>query len=122
MLRVRDLGGVLPAVDVDQGAAFVGKGAGFTVGEAAGVGQAQRDLAVAVEVAQVLGAGDERDVDGSAEGGPADFAQFEAVAGGVELVEVVDGLFEGGEVEVGTYAVAEGRTRGWAAGGGGGLG
>ena len=53
MLRVRDLGGVEAAVDVHQGAAFVGEGVGFCVGQAAGMGEAEGYLAVAVEVAQV---------------------------------------------------------------------
>ena len=114
VLRVRDLGGVQPGVDVDQGAALVGQGASLGVGEAPGVGEAERDLTVPVQVAQVLGAGDERDVDGSAVRGAADFAQFEAVAGRVEALEVVDRLLEGGEMEVGADLVAEyGLGGGW---------
>ena len=61
------------------------------------MGEAERDLAAAVQVAQVLNAGGERDVDGAGEGGAAYFAEFEAVAGGGELAGVFDGLLEGGD-------------------------
>ena len=63
----RDFAGVQPAVDVDEGTAFVGERTGVGVGEAAGVGEAERDFAVPVQVAQVLGARDEGNVDGAAE-------------------------------------------------------
>ena len=107
VLGVRDLGGVEAAVDVHQGAALVGERAGLGVAEAARVREAERDFAVAVQVAQILGAGDERDVHGSPEGGAADFTEFEAVAGRVELLEVVDRFLEGGEEEVGPHTLAE---------------
>src|SRR5260370_42075018 len=43
VLRVRDLGGVEAAVDVDDRFAFAGQGVGAFVGEAAGPGQLARD-------------------------------------------------------------------------------
>ena len=68
VLRVRDFGGVQPAVDVDQGAALVGQSPGLGVGQPLRVRKPHRDLTMPVQVAQILGAGDERDVDGAPEG------------------------------------------------------
>uniref|UniRef100_A0A0N5A4K1 LigA n=1 Tax=Parastrongyloides trichosuri TaxID=131310 RepID=A0A0N5A4K1_PARTI len=61
-LRRHRLGGVQAAVDPHYGLAFGGQGAGLVLADALGLGQAPRDLLIAVDVGQVLRRGDDREV------------------------------------------------------------
>ncbi|MNR90631.1 hypothetical protein D3C72_216170 [compost metagenome] len=73
------LGRVQAAVDPDHGLAFGGHGAGLGFADALGLGQTTRDLLIAVQMGQVLWAGDDGDVLGAALGGLADLDQLHPV-------------------------------------------
>ncbi|MNQ42812.1 hypothetical protein D3C85_565210 [compost metagenome] len=99
------LGRVQTAVDPDHGLALGGHGAGFVFGDAFSLGEATRDLLIAVQVGQVLRRRDDGDILGAALGGLADLDQLHPVrlAGqGLQIgfpLGVVDQVIVGPDVE-----------------------
>ena len=71
--------------------------------------EAARDLAVAVEVGEVVGARHDRQIPGPALGGAADLDELQPIARGVERLEVGDRLVVSRQVVVGAGLEAEHR-------------
>ena len=88
LLRAGDFGGMEAAIDVHDGFAFAGQGVRRRVVEAAAVGEALRDLLVAVQRRQVRGRGNDGDFPVEPTRGFADGDQLDAIAGGGEAVSM----------------------------------
>ncbi len=107
LLRAEHLGGVQAAVDPDHRLAFLRQRPRLVVGQALGLRQPPRDLAVTVELLEVLGRGDDRHQLVAALGGLADALHDHAIRLGVQLAHVLRELRVVGQDVVGTNLVAE---------------
>ncbi len=107
LLGAEHLGGVQAAVDPDHGLAFLRERTRLVVGQALGVGQPPGDLAVAVQLLEVLGRRDDRHQLVAALGGLADALHDHAIGLGVQLAHVLGELRVVGQHVVGANLVAE---------------
>ena len=107
LLGAEHLGGVQAAVDPDHGLAFLRQRARLLVGQALGLGQPARDLAVAVQLLEVLGRRDDRHQLVAALGGLADALDDHPVGLRIELAHVLGELRVVRQHVVGANLVAE---------------
>ena len=107
MLRAGDFGRVQAAVDVDERLALARQRPRLRFGQALRVRQPPRDLAVAIDLLEVLRRRDQREVIGAPLRRRAGFDQRQPIAGGIELLEIVDRLVVGGELGVGARREAD---------------
>ena len=104
-----DLGGVEAAVDVHERAPFARERARLLVGESLGMREPLRDLAIVIELREVLGRGDHGERPRVAGGGLADVDELDPVARGREPLEVADRFVVRRELVVGADGEAEDR-------------
>ena len=107
------LRGMQSAVDVNDGLALSGQCPCGLVGKLVGMGQPQRDLAIALQVREVLCRRDHCDVPGMALGRLADLQQRHPIAGGCQASEIRHRLVVGREKEVCPDTRSQHRLRGW---------
>ena len=88
MLRVGDLGRMQPAIDMNDGFLIVRQLARLGFADAAREGQSARDLLIVVELRQVLGRRNERDIPVAALRRFADLHQLDPLARCGELLEI----------------------------------
>ena len=105
------LGRVQTAVDPDHGLALGGHGAGLFFGDAFSLGEATRDLLIAVQVGQVLRRRDDGDILGAALGRLADLDQLHPVRLAGQGLQIGFPLGVVDQVVVGADRVAEGFLR-----------
>ncbi len=105
-------GGVQAAVDPHHGLALGGQGAGLVLADALGLGQAPRDLLIAVDVRQVLRRGNDREVLRPPFGGLADLQQLHPIRLAGQGVQIALELSVGDQMIVRPDLMAERLQRG----------
>ena len=107
--RTGDFRRVQSAVDVDEGFAFAREPACLGVGQPLRMREPARDLAVPIDLSQVVRRRHEREVHRAPLRRLAGLDELDVLAGGRQLLEVVDGLVVGRELVVGAGTEAEHR-------------
>ena len=107
VLGASDLRSVQAAADVDEDATLASETARLGVGEPIGVRESHVDRAVAIELRQVRGGGDERGRPWTTKRRRADLDQLDAIAGRGEALEVADRLLIGEQLGIGADGEAE---------------
>ena len=100
VLAARNLGRVQPAVDVDERFSLLGQTMRVGIRQAVRMREPLRDLAILLDVGQVLRARHEGEVPRMPVRRPSRLDQREPIACRVELPEVVDRLVVSGELVV----------------------
>src|SRR4029450_7669588 len=113
VLRPGDLGRVQTAVDVDDWLAFAREGQRTCLAQTLRPRQLAGDLAVAIDLLQIGGRRDQREVELATLARGAGLDEDHPIADGVELPEVVDGLVVGRQLGFGAgYEADAGLGRG----------
>ena len=112
MLGAGDFRRVQAAVDVHERLALARELARRRVGEPGGMRQALRNLAISLDLLEILRARDEREVHRAALARLAGLDEPDVLTRGGELAEIFDRLIVGRELEVGAGPESEGRVGG----------
>ena len=111
MLRTGHLGRVESAVDVDEGFPVVRELPCRGIRQSLRVCETPCDLAIAVDLAEVVWRRHQRVVHRTSLAGLARLEKLHVFAGGRDFLEVIDGLIVGGELVVGARSKTEDRLR-----------
>src|SRR6185295_4904427 len=101
------------AVDVDERFAVARELARLALAQSLRMREAARDLAIAIDLREVVGTRDQREVDRPALARLAGFDQLDGLRRRRHFLEIVDRLFVGGKLEVRAGPESEDAVRGW---------